>query len=84
MSFVRDKIVEWFTKNANMSQEDIKSKLYNNYFDEGWIDSFSFINFISDMEKEFSISFSNEEFQEKTFTTISGLTKIIKEKQFVK
>lgn len=73
-------LINWFVENSDFSKEDVESNLDSNYFEQGWIDSFSFINFISDMEEKFEISFSNDEFQNREFATVNGLAKIIEGK----
>ncbi len=73
-------IVEWFEENTTTNREFIVKNSGEDYFAGGWIDSFKFIKFISDIEQKFGISFSNEEFQDKTFSTIDGLSIIIKRK----
>lgn len=77
---VKTWIIEWFEKNSNISAEEIKNKTSESYFENKWLDSYSFINFISDMEEKFNIQFSNDEFQNREFATIDGLTKIIESK----
>jgi acyl carrier protein len=73
-------LIKWFVSNSNTSEEEIKKNLMNNYFENGWIDSFKFIKFIADIEDFFKVTFSNDEFQNRNFATIYGLTKIIKSK----
>lgn len=80
MEDVKTWIIDWFVKNTDFDKEEIEKNLNESYFEHQWIDSFSFINFISDIEENFSISFSNDEFQNREFATISGLTSIIKGK----
>lgn len=80
MEEIREWIINWFEKNSTATRNDIESKQEENYFNTGWIDSFAFINFISDIEENFKISFSNDEFQDRDFATINGLVKIIKGK----
>lgn len=77
---VKQWLIDWFEENSNIKAEEIILKTSDNYFENKWLDSFAFINFVSDMEKQFSISFSNDEFQNKNFATIDGLTKIIEGK----
>ena len=52
-------------------------KLSENYFKNGWLDSLKFIELINDVEQEFEILFSNDEFQNRKFATINGLREII-------
>jgi acyl carrier protein len=77
---INDWIIEWVSTNSNVSKSKIVENTNANYFERQWLDSFTFINFITDIEKEFKISFSNEEFQNRDFATIDGLIKIIESK----
>jgi acyl carrier protein len=77
---VKKWLIAWFEKNADISANEAEENASSSYFDKGWIDSFKFIMFVSDIEQEFAISFSNEEFQNRDFSTISGLAKIIEAK----
>jgi len=74
---VKDWIINWFESNSDLSKEDIKNNLNVDYLAEGWVDSFKFVSFITELEDTFKITFSNDEFQNKAFSTINGLTKII-------
>jgi len=62
----------------------VKKKINENYFEKGWIDSLKFIDLITQIEEEFSIRFSNDEFQDRKFSTIEGLAKIIERKNVKK
>jgi len=73
-------IINWFVNNSNLDKKEIKEKSHTSYLENGWIDSFKFINFISDIEEHFGITFSNDEFQNRSFSTIDGLMKIIQSK----
>lgn len=73
-------IINWFVENSLGSKDEIESNLEANYFEKGWIDSFQFIEFLAFLEEEFGVTFENEEFQNREFATISGLKKIIKNK----
>ena len=78
MEEIKQWIVEWFESHGGGS--NVRSHTADNYFDKGWIDSFMFITFIADLEERFKITFSNEEFQDRSFATIDGLTAIIEKK----
>ena len=70
-------ILAWFAKHAAVKGTIDASE---NYFAKGWIDSLSFISFIADLEEKFDISFSNDEFQNREFSTIDGLAGIIEKR----
>lgn len=80
MEDVKNWLIDWFVENSNFTKNIIEENTDKNYFEQQWIDSFLFINFISDLEEKFEISFSNSEFQNREFATINGLTAIIKGK----
>lgn len=77
---VKKWLISWFLKNTNADEEEIKKNFSEDYISIGWIDSLKFIEFIDACEKEFNIRFSNDEFQNREFATINGITKIIEEK----
>ena len=80
ISEIKKWITEWFVNNSSINKNFIIEKEKSNYFEEGWIDSFKFVSFIMDIENNFNISFSNDEFQNRGFSTINGLSKIISER----
>ena len=73
-------LIDWFEKNSDVLRDDIEQNINESYFLRGWIDSLKFINLITDIEEEFKITFSNDEFQNREFATLNGLTDIIKKK----
>ncbi|HIH22905.1 TPA: acyl carrier protein [Candidatus Micrarchaeota archaeon] len=73
-------LISWFEKNTDMKKDEIENGVSISYFEKGWIDSLKFISFVSDIEDEFGIRFSNEEFQNREFSTINGLAEIIQKK----
>ena len=75
---VKTWIVEWFKENTELKDDEIG--VNDNYFEKGWIDSFQFISFITNIEERFDIRFSNDEFQDRSFSTIEGIVKIIRRK----
>jgi len=76
----KDWIINWFEENTDLNKEEIEKNISENYFAKGWIDSLKFISFITDIEGNFNIRFSNEEFQNRSFSTIEGMSKIIQGK----
>lgn len=74
---VKEWIIQWFVENLGIEVEVINENLEANFFHNGWMDSFQFINFISDIEDEFEVTFSNDEFQDRSFASINGVSKSI-------
>lgn len=77
---VDDWVIEWFIVNSSVSRETIEGHTGVDYLKEGWIDSLQFISLVSEAEEEFDIEFSNEDFQDRSFATIEGLTSFIERK----
>lgn len=75
-----DWLIDWFAKRTGLDRDEISQNINENFLTKGWIDSLAFISFITDVEEKFDISFSNDEFQDRKFSTILGLSKIIGEK----
>jgi len=73
-------MIDWFSKNTISSQEEVTMNVDKNFFEQSWIDSLKFIEFITDIEEKFGIIFNNNEFQDRSFSTIIGLSKIIERK----
>ena len=73
-------LIRWFEKNSLSNEINVKDNVNQNYFENGWIDSLKFIDLVTQIEEEFSIRFSNDEFQDRKFSTIEGLARIIEGK----
>ena len=71
--------IEWFEQNTSIQKDEIIKNLEENYLELGWIDSLKFISFITDIEEKFKIRFSNDSFQDRNFSTVKGLSKIVRE-----
>lgn len=74
---VMEWILQWFNKKTGTSIEELFLHRNDNYFELGYLDSFEFIGFIGEIEAEFKMAFDNDQFEDRTFFTISGLSKII-------
>ena len=74
----RNWVIEWFENHSTASREQIMENLDKNYFDLSYIDSFQFIELISDIE-EIGIELGNDQFEDRNFATINGLIGILEQ-----
>ncbi len=65
----------YFSQAGNLDD----NALDQNIFESGWIDSFSTILLVEDLELEFGIQFAEEHFQDRRFATIRGIAEIVSE-----
>lgn len=72
-------IINWLVSNCGADEAEVYANMDGNYFLAGYIDSFQFINMIADVEEEFGVEFDNDQFENRSFSTVNGLSKIIKE-----
>lgn len=77
MKEIIQELISILEKEFDVDNDVMQGSLDSNYFDKGWIDSFGFILFISNIEEKYCISFSNEDFQNREFATLNGLSLII-------
>jgi acyl carrier protein len=68
---------KWFVENGSATKADLQGKESENFFSLGWIDSLKFVQLISDVETDFSIQFSNDQFTDRTFSTLTGLAEAV-------
>lgn len=71
---VYDWLTKWFSAHGNAVS------LGDNYFEKGYVDSLGLIVMIGEIEEHFGIQFSNDQFTDKSFATVSGLAEAIKKR----
>ncbi|MBO6223818.1 MAG: hypothetical protein J6N56_08605 [Bacteroidales bacterium] len=74
-------LIDWFSRHSAMSAEVLEEKSKVNYMEEGFIDSFSFVQMLSDIDDEYDILFENEDFVNPLFTNIDGLAQMIDQRK---
>ena len=74
-------LIDWFAQHSSLDAEGIKAVATANYMEQGIIDSFSFVMMISDIDDEYGITFTNDDFLNPNFMNIEGLSKIIEERK---
>ena len=78
---IREWLIDWFSKHSSLSVAELEAVSANDYLKQGIIDSFAFVMLISDIDDEFDIAFTNEDFLDPRFPTIDGLTAMINERK---
>lgn len=74
-------LINWFVQHSSLDVDGIKAVSSANYMEQGIIDSFSFVMMISDIDDEYGITFTNDDFLNPNFMNIDGLAKIIEERK---
>ncbi|MDH4187791.1 MAG: phosphopantetheine-binding protein [Nitrospira sp.] len=72
-------LLDWFRQKGPVPGGTVEEQLRVNYFEAKLIDSLTVINLILEIEKRFGIQFSPEDFQDRRFATIGGLSELITE-----
>lgn len=78
---IREWLIDWFSKHSSLSVAELEAASANDYLKQGIIDSFSFVMLISDIDDEYDIAFSNDDFLDPRFPTIDGLATMISERK---
>ena len=78
---IKDWLINWFSKHSSMDVEEIKAACTVNYMEQCMIDSFSFVMLLSDIDDEYGIAFTNDDFLNPDFMNIDGLAKLIDERK---
>ena len=71
---IKDKIIKIFTKKLKISKKNLKGNLFENNV----LDSFSFIEMISELEKEFKFKINLKKISIQNFQTFDQIIKFIK------
>lgn len=74
-------IIDWMADNSGVDREEISQNSEANFFEKGYMDSFTFIMLISEIEEMFGVTFDNEQFEDRAFSTIDGLAECIERKR---
>ena len=76
MADCRTWLFDWFRQRAPhvvLAPDD-------NFFNAGAIDSFGVIELIEDMEQTYAVRFTQDDFQDRRFSSVAGLTALLAEK----
>jgi len=68
---------DWFVSRGKIGKQVNQSPLDIDYFEAGWLTSMEVVEFITEIEQQFGMQFSDEDMQDPRFVTIAGLTELI-------
>ena len=74
-------LIDWFVdrgkigKHAIAKQPDALRK--TDYLEAGWLTSMEVVEFVTEIEQEFAMQFSDRDLQDARFVTIGGITDLI-------
>jgi acyl carrier protein len=69
----------WFVSRSKVHEQSQLS-LDADYFAAGWLTSMEVVEFVTEIEDNFSIQFSDSDLQDPRFVTIAGLAELILER----
>ncbi len=67
---------QWFAQRENVPSN---IEMDRNYFEQGLVDSFGFLELIFAVEKQYGVKFTEKHFKDKRFNTLAGLAQIVEE-----
>ena len=75
-------LIDWFRK-QNLPVDGLSDAeiIAADYFQQGFIDSFGIVNLIADAEDAFQVRFDERDFQDRRFSTVSGLAEIVRSRK---
>lgn len=77
---IRQWLAAWFAARSKSSKHAMVDGLCEiNYFDEGWLSSMEVVEFVTEIEQNFDMQFSETDLQNPRFVTIGGLAELIAE-----
>ena len=70
-------LCEWFASRGKVGGEAGENLLDTDYFAAGWLTSMEIVEFVTEIEGQFGMQFSDADLQDRRFVTISGLSELI-------
>jgi acyl carrier protein len=80
-SQVQDWLTSWFVARSKIGREAAgiaaTALRKTDYFDAGWLTSMEVVEFVTEIEQQFAMQFSDRDLQDPRFVTINGLAELI-------
>jgi acyl carrier protein len=78
---VQDWLTSWFVARSKIGREAVAAAASvvrkTDYFDAGWLTSMEVVEFVTEIEQQFVMRFSDLDLQDSRFATITGLAELI-------
>lgn len=78
---IKEWLIKWFGQHSSLNADELNAASKEDYLKKGIIDSFSFVMLVSDIDDEYEVAFTNEDFLDPRFPTIDGLAEMIGERK---
>jgi acyl carrier protein len=78
---IEDWLAAWFVARSKVGKKMAvrEEVIHSNYFDAAWLTSMEVVEFVTEIEQNFAIQFSDRDLQDARFVTIAGLAELITE-----
>ena len=74
-------LIDWFVTRGKIGKPCIEKQPdapgETDYFEAGWLTSMEVVEFVTEIEQEFAMQFSDRDLQDPRFVTIDGLAELI-------
>ncbi len=72
-------LTDWFIGRQKIGGQEKRTVSDVDYFEARWLTSMEVVEFVTEIEGEFSVQFSDRDLQDPRFVTIGGLAEVIRE-----
>jgi acyl carrier protein len=77
---IQEWLKHWFVSRGNIGAQASQTALDKDYFEAGWLTSMEVVEFVTEIEQQFGMQFSDRDLQDSRFVTIAGLADLILER----
>jgi acyl carrier protein len=74
---VQEWLKNWFESRGKIGKQASQPLLDADYFEAGWLTSMEVVEFVTEIEQQFGMQFSDRDLQDPRFVSIAGLAELI-------
>ncbi len=74
---VQEWLENWFVSRGKIGEQASQPPIDTDYFEAGWLTSMEVVEFVTEIEQQFGMQFSDRDLQDPRFVTIAGLADLI-------